>query len=101
MVLGTGVLISVTTAIVPLLLGGQVLQTGSFTVDLPLLGSMKMTSAMVFDIGVYIAVIGLALMVFESFGDDTSVVPARPVAEREPEPEPPSESQSAAEVVHS
>jgi multicomponent Na+:H+ antiporter subunit A len=107
MVLGSGVLISVTTAIVPLLLGGEVLQTGSFTLDLPVLGTMKVTSAMVFDIGVYFAVIGLALMVFESFGDDTNVVPARPVAERDPEPEPvsqsqsPSQSPSAPEVVHS
>jgi hypothetical protein len=31
---------------------------------------MKVTSALFFDIGVYLAVIGLALMVFESFGDE-------------------------------
>jgi hypothetical protein len=31
---------------------------------------VKVTSALFFDIGVYLAVIGLALMVFESFGDD-------------------------------
>ena len=77
MVLGAGLLIAVTTAIVPLLLGGAVLETGSVTLDLPLLGTVKLTSALVFDIGVYLVVIGLALMVFESFGDDTSVVPAR------------------------
>ncbi|MET0324279.1 MAG: hydrogen gas-evolving membrane-bound hydrogenase subunit E, partial [Ilumatobacteraceae bacterium] len=94
MVLGSGVLIAVTVAIIPLLLGGEVLQTGSFTVDLPLLGPMKVTSAMVFDIGVYLAVIGLALMVFESFGDDAGPKPARPVAERAPEPVPPSQSQT-------
>jgi hypothetical protein len=34
----------------------------------------------VFDIGVYLAVIGLAMMVFESFGDDTNVVAPRPIA---------------------
>ena len=71
MILGAGLLISVTTAIVPLLLGEPVLETGSFTADLPVLGSIKVTSALVFDIGVYLAVIGLAMMVFESFGDDT------------------------------
>jgi multicomponent Na+:H+ antiporter subunit A len=70
MLLGSGVLISVTMAIAPLLLGGQVLQTGSHTFDLPVIGSMKVTSALFFDIGVYLAVIGLALMVFESFGDE-------------------------------
>jgi hypothetical protein len=31
---------------------------------------VKLTSVLVFDIGVYLAVVGLALMVFESFGDD-------------------------------
>ncbi|HEU4842587.1 MAG TPA: hydrogen gas-evolving membrane-bound hydrogenase subunit E [Ilumatobacteraceae bacterium] len=70
MVLGAGLLISVTTAIIPLLLGGAVLQTGSHTFDLPVIGEMKVTSALFFDIGVYLAVIGLAMMVFESFGDD-------------------------------
>ena len=72
LVLGAGLLIAVTTAIVPLLFGGDVLETGSFTLDLPLLGSVKVTSALVFDIGVYLVVLGLALMMFESFGDDTA-----------------------------
>jgi multicomponent Na+:H+ antiporter subunit A len=94
MVLGSGVLIAVTVAIIPLLLGGEVLETGSFTVEVPVLGTMKVTSAMVFDIGVYFAVIGLALMVFESFGDDAGLMPARPVAERAPEPVPPSQTRS-------
>ena len=31
---------------------------------------VKLTSALAFDIGVYLVVVGLALMVFESFGDD-------------------------------
>ena len=31
---------------------------------------MKLTSALIFDIGVYLVVVGLALMVFEAFGDD-------------------------------
>ncbi len=70
MVLGSGLLLSVSVAIVPLLLGGDVLQTGSHTFDLPVLGAVKVTSALFFDIGVYLAVIGLALMVFESFGDE-------------------------------
>ena len=51
-------------------MGGQVLQTGAHTFDLPIIGPMKVTSALFFDIGVYLAVIGLAMMVFESFGDD-------------------------------
>jgi hypothetical protein len=38
---------------------------------------VKLTSPLFFDIGVYLAVVGLALMVFESFGDDPRV-DARP-----------------------
>ncbi len=69
-VLGSGVLIAATTALVPLLLGGAVLESGSVTLHPPLLGDVKLTSALAFDVGVYLAVVGLALMVFESFGDD-------------------------------
>jgi multicomponent Na+:H+ antiporter subunit A len=83
MVLGAGLLIAVTTAIVPMAFGGAVLETGSITLHPPLLGTVKLTSALVFDIGVYLVVIGLAMMVFESFGDDTSVVPARRPADVE------------------
>ena len=38
--------------------------------DLPVLGQVSLSSAAIFDIGVYLVVLGLALMVFESFGDD-------------------------------
>ena len=43
-----------------------------------------MSSALVFDIGVYLAVIGLAMMVFESFGDDPrpATEPAGPPSHR-------------------
>jgi multicomponent Na+:H+ antiporter subunit A len=76
MVLGAGLLISVVTAIVPLLFGAGVLQVGAVELDPPVLGHIKVSSALAFDIGVYIAVIGLAMMVFESFGDDPQTAEA-------------------------
>ncbi len=69
-VLGAGVLVSVVTALVPIVLGQSVLESTAWTFDLPLLGEVKVPSPLFFDVGVYLAVIGLALMVFESFGDD-------------------------------
>ena len=51
-------------------------------VVLPLLGDIKLTSVLVFDVGVYLVVIGLAMMVFESFGDDPR--PADPATSGEP-----------------
>jgi multicomponent Na+:H+ antiporter subunit A len=38
-------------------------------VDVPVLGKVALVSALVFDIGVYVGVVGLVFMVFEAFGD--------------------------------
>lgn len=69
-VLGTGLLVATTTALVPLLLGHSVLEHATWEVHVPLLGTVKATSALPFDIGVYLIVVGLVLMVFEAFGED-------------------------------
>ncbi len=69
-ILGSGLALSVGTAIFPLLLGHSVLEHGTFEEEIALLGKVKATSALPFDIGVYLIVIGLALMIFEAFGDD-------------------------------
>ncbi len=70
LVLGGGVLIAGLTAIAPLLFGEAVLESVFWTLHPPLLGTVKLSSALVFDIGVYLVVVGLVLMMFESFGDD-------------------------------
>ena len=72
-VLGAGLLVSAVTAAVPLLFGGEVLEGALVEGDLPLLGHIKLTTALAFDVGVYLVVLGLVLMVFESFGDEPRV----------------------------
>lgn len=79
-ILGGGLLVSVTTAIVPLALGESVLEHALFERDLPVLGVVKATSALPFDIGVYFVVVGLVLMAFEAFGGDVAHVAARDTA---------------------
>jgi multisubunit Na+/H+ antiporter MnhB subunit len=69
-VLGAGLLVAAVTALVPVVAGHDILEAASVSGDLPLLGHVKATSALVFDIGVYLVVVGLVLMVFESFGDE-------------------------------
>jgi multisubunit Na+/H+ antiporter MnhB subunit len=69
-VLGAGLLIATLTALVPVLAGGALLETGEVAVDLPVLGHVAASSALVFDVGVYLVVLGLVLMVFESFGEE-------------------------------
>ena len=78
-VIGSGLLLAVGTALVPLLAGRSVLEHAAVEWSLPVLGALKTTSALPFDIGVYLVVVGLVLMAYEAFGDDVE-------PEREAEP---------------
>jgi multicomponent Na+:H+ antiporter subunit A len=69
-VLGTGLLLASGTATIPLLFGGNLLEVGFAALDLPLLGVVTVSSALAFDSGVYLAVIGMVLMAFEAFGEE-------------------------------
>lgn len=71
-ILGTGLVLSASMALLPLVLGKDVLEAGATTWDLPLVGAVKVTSSLPFDVGVYLLVVGLVLMVFEAFGDTTA-----------------------------
>ena len=51
-------------------LGGSILEHGDATFHLPVFDTVKVTSALSFDIGVDLIVIGLILMAFEAFGED-------------------------------
>ena len=71
-VLGAGLLLAAVTAVVPLLAGSAVLDVGVASLDLPLIGTVKVSSALAFDVGVYLTVVGMVLMAFEAFGDGPS-----------------------------
>jgi multicomponent Na+:H+ antiporter subunit A len=75
-VLGTGLLLAAATAAAPLVAGGDVLDIGLASLDLPLIGAVNVSSALAFDAGVYLAVVGMVLMAFEAFGDDPAEVAA-------------------------
>jgi multisubunit Na+/H+ antiporter MnhB subunit len=70
--LGGGLAVSATTALVPVLAGLPALDQRAWTLNPPLLGEVKVTSATIFDSGVFLIVVGLVLMVFEGLGDDTT-----------------------------
>jgi multicomponent Na+:H+ antiporter subunit A len=72
-ILGAGLLLATATALAPLVFGRQVLEAALLDLDLPLLGHVKATSALPLDVGVYLLVVGLVLMVFEAFGDDPTL----------------------------
>ena len=70
-ILGTGLVIASLSAIVPLFFGLAVLEQGFVTWDVPVLGKVKVTSALVFDTGVYALVLGTVLMAFEALGEES------------------------------
>ena len=69
-VLGAGLLLAAGTAIDSLLRDGTVLDLGLASIDLPVVGVIKLSSAIAFDTGVYLLVVGVVLMAFEAFGGD-------------------------------
>ena len=66
--LGGGLLLSAGTGAAAWLLGGQFLESGYVELDLPVLGVVKATSALPFDVGVFLVVVGLVLLVLRTLG---------------------------------
>ncbi len=69
-ILGGGLVLSAGVAVTPLLFGDPTLYKWKVEPSLPLLGEFKISSVLIFDIGVSLVVIGLVFMVFEAFGDE-------------------------------
>ncbi|MDO8337912.1 MAG: Na+/H+ antiporter subunit A [Microcella sp.] len=67
-VLGTGMLLAAGTAAAPLLLGADALTSAFVETELPLLGPVEFVTSTIFDIGVYLIVVGLVLDVLRSLG---------------------------------
>jgi len=73
-VLGVGLVTAVLTGIGGWVWSEAFLATALLEMDLPLLGTVKATTALPFDIGVYIVVVGISLAVLTSLGrqEDTT-----------------------------
>jgi multicomponent Na+:H+ antiporter subunit A len=68
--LGLGIVLAVGSAVVPLFVTGIPLQSAYFEADLPLLGHLSFGTSSIFDIGVYLVVIGLSLDILRSLGSE-------------------------------
>ena len=66
--LGSGLIISLVAGILPVFFGGSVLQTVVFDFEMPVFGAVHLATALLFDIGVYVLVLGLVLDVLRSLG---------------------------------
>jgi multicomponent Na+:H+ antiporter subunit A len=67
-VLGVGLGLSAGTAVASLLVGAPVLSSALIQIDVPVLGTVKFVTALFFDLGVYMIVVGLVLDVLRSLG---------------------------------
>jgi multicomponent Na+:H+ antiporter subunit A len=68
--LGSGLALAAVTGMVPLFFGGQVFQSAIIEFTLPVLGHVKFVTATIFDIGVYLVVVGLVIDVLRSLGSE-------------------------------
>jgi multicomponent Na+:H+ antiporter subunit A len=73
-IMAGGVVLSVSTALAPLLAGRPILTALGVTIDPAVLGHVYLSTTLAFDVGVYMVVVGLVFMVFEAFGDDTDPI---------------------------
>jgi multicomponent Na+:H+ antiporter subunit A len=67
-ILGVGLGLSAGTAVASVVVGAPVLSSALIQIDVPVLGTVKFVTALFFDLGVYMIVVGLVLDVLRSLG---------------------------------
>jgi multicomponent Na+:H+ antiporter subunit A len=67
-ILGLGLIFAAGTAVASMFLGAPALSSATLEVTLPILGDIKLVTALFFDLGVYLIVVGLVLDVLRSLG---------------------------------
>ena len=71
--MGSGLTVVAIVGLAPLIVGLEVLESGYLEVALPLVGKVKLVSALAFDIGVYLVVVGMVLAVIRVLGEEATL----------------------------
>ena len=66
--LGGGVVLAAAVGVAPWFFGGEFLESGKADLDVPVLGVAHVGTSLVFDVGVYLVVVGLTLTILRSLG---------------------------------
>ena len=74
LLIGSGVLIAGLTGLVSIIIGYPFLTSAFGHVSLPLIGEFEIASAMAFDLGVFLAVVGVTVMILVQLGRLTMTV---------------------------
>lgn len=72
--LGAGLLLALVTTASPLAVGGAPLESHIWSLDVPLIGGVKVVSSMFFDLGVFLVVVAVVLMILQALGTRGAVV---------------------------
>jgi multicomponent Na+:H+ antiporter subunit A len=67
--MGAGLLVATVTALASLGFGLDFLESGFIEFSIPLIGKVKLVSAVLFDIGVYLSVVGMSLGLVTALGE--------------------------------
>ena len=78
LLLGGGVLLVTGTALTSLVLGNALLEHHTWELDLPVLGTAKTTSALPFDTGIYLVVVGVIATLIEALVAEPDAADAPP-----------------------
>ncbi len=68
--LGTGLIVSTLVGFASLIAGLSYLESAFFEASIPLVGDVKVVSALAFDVGVYLVVVGMILGLVQALGKD-------------------------------
>lgn len=76
--MGVGLLVAAGTGFAALLPGLAFLESGYAEFSIPVVGEVKLVSALFFDIGVYLVVIGMALALVRALGEEVATEKVSP-----------------------
>jgi len=70
--LSAGLALTILTGTAPWIAGRQLLESAKFEVALPVVGTVKATSALLFDFGIYLIVVGMTASILATLGSRES-----------------------------
>lgn len=68
--IGLGLFVAAVTALVPALVGDPALTSSITTLEMPVIGDVKVVSSAFFDVGVYLLVVGVVVQILLALGSD-------------------------------
>ena len=66
--IGIGLTIATLTGFLPTLLGGQLLESATYKIAVPVLGQIKVVTSLLLDVGVFLLIIGVVLDLLRTLG---------------------------------